>query len=90
MKVILFILLLSLIICDPDSFIYASKEEKINREKMMKEKLLECIYENASEEFKLFVKENEANLRKAILNNRENIKKEDKLVMRDCKEKIRK
>ena len=89
MKAIFFIILLSFIFCDPNSFINASKEERIKREKIIKERLLKCIYENGSEEFKIFVKENEENLRKAFLDNRKNIKKEDKLVVRDCKKKIR-
>ena len=44
------------IACDPQSFLHASKEERIERQKMMKARLIKCINENASEEFKKFVK----------------------------------
>ena len=88
MKSFLFILLIVFIACDPQSFLYASKEERIERQKMMKARLIKCINENASEEFKKFVKIHEVNFRKAIAENKDKISKEDKKILRECRQKI--
>ena len=86
MKGFLFILLIAFIVCNPKkSFAHASKEEKIERQKMMKERLIKCIYENGSEELIEFVKKNEKELRKAIGANKDTLKKEDLRTIRDCK-----
>ena len=88
MKSFLFILLIVFIACDPQSFLYASKEERIERQKMMKARLIKCINENASEEFKNFVKIHEVNFRQAIAENKDKISKEDKKILRECRQKI--
>ena len=85
MKTILFLILLIFITCEPDSYLYASKEERIERQKQVKAKLIKCIKENASPEFIEFVNENEAELRKAIAMNKDKLKKEDLLVIRKCR-----
>ena len=88
MKSFLFLILIIFITCDPQSFLYASKEQKIERQKMIKSRLIKCIMENASEEFKEFTKINEENFRKAFNENRHTISKEDKRVVRECRQKI--
>ena len=88
MKAILFLILIAFIICQPNSFMHASKEERLERQKIVKAKLIQCINENASEEFKEFVQKNIDNFRKAFAENRENISKEDKRVVRECRLKI--
>ena len=85
MKIIIFLILIIFIICDPDSYLYASKEERIERQKQVKAKLIKCIKENATPEFIKFVNENEAELRKAIAMNKDKLKKEDLLVIRKCR-----
>ena len=88
MKSFLFLILFIFITCGPKSFLNASKEERIERQKMIKARLIKCINENASEEFKEFIKIHEANFRKAIAQNKDNISKEDKRVLRECRQKI--
>ena len=88
MKSFLFIILIMFIACDPQSFLHASKEERIERQKMMKARLIKCINENASEDFKEFVKIHEVNFRQAIAENKDNISKEDKKILRECRQKI--
>ena len=88
MKGLLFIILIAFILCHPKSFDDASKEEKIERHKIMKQRLIDCINENGSEELKEFVKKNEKSLRKAIGDNNKVLSKEDKAVIRDCRQKI--
>ena len=85
MKSILFLLLIIFINCDPSSYLYASKEERIERQKQVKAKLIKCIKENARPEFIKFVNENEAELRKAIAMNKDKLEKEDLLVVRKCR-----
>ena len=85
MKAILFLILIIFITCGRDSYLYASKEERIERQKQVKAKLIKCIKENASPEFIKFVNENEAELRKAIAMNKDKLKKEDLLVIRKCR-----
>ena len=85
MKSILFLILIIFITCGRDSYLYASKEERIERQKQVKAKLIKCIKENASPEFIKFVNENEAELRKAIAMNKDKLKKEDLLVIRKCR-----
>ena len=85
MKAILFLILIISIISQPNSYLHASKEERIERQKQVKAKLLKCIKENASPEFLEFVNENEAELRKAIALNKDRLKKEDLLVIRKCR-----
>ena len=90
MKIFLFLVLLALIACD-DSFLKATKEEKLQRQQKVKAKILECIYEseNASQDFKEKTKQNEAEFRKFMFDKRKEIRKEDKLVVRECRKKVR-
>ena len=88
MRAILFLVLFMFILCQPKSYLHATKEERIERQKIMKERLLKCIYENAREEFKKFVKENEETFRYSYSKNKDNISIEDKRVVRECRRKI--
>ena len=88
MKTILFLILFIFITCQPNSYWHASEEERIERQKIVKAKLIQCINENASEEFKQFVQENLENFRRAFAMNKEKISKEDKKVVRECRQKI--
>ena len=90
MKTFLFLVLLALIACG-DSFLKATKEEQLQRQQKFKAKILECIYqsENASQDFKEKTKQNEAEFRKFMADKRNEIRKEDKLVVRECRKKIR-
>ena len=87
MKTILFLILFVLISCEP-SLLNASKEERINIQKKVKAKLIECINESASPEFKNFLKKNEDEFRKFLAMNKEYISKEDKKVIRECRKKV--
>ena len=88
MKAILFLILIIFIVCEPNSYLLATKEEIIERQKIMKSKLIKCINENASEEFKEFVKKNEQTFRKSFSMNKDIINIEDKRVVRECRKKI--
>ena len=90
MKTFLFLVLLALITCN-DSFLKATKEEQLQRQQKFKAKILECIYksENASQDFKEKTKQNEAEFRKFMADKRNEISKEDKLVVRECRKKVR-
>ena len=54
----------------------------------MKEKLIKCIKENASNEFIEFVNENEAYFRYALAKHKKEISKSDLLVVRHCRENL--
>ena len=86
MKAFLLLILLIAITCQQS--LPLSREEKSRRKKLMKEKLVNCLRENASKEFIAFMNENISRLRYAIGNNKESISQEDKLVIRRCKEKL--
>ncbi len=86
MKVFLLLILLITTSCQPSLLI--SKEERIQRQKEMKEKLIKCIKENASNEFIEFVNENEANFRYALAKHKKEISKSDLLVVRHCRENL--
>jgi hypothetical protein len=90
MKTFLFLALLALIFCD-DSFLKATKEEKLQRQQKVKAKILDCIYqsENASQDFKEKIKQNEAEFRKFMFDKRKEIRIEDKIVVRECRRKVR-
>ena len=88
MRAILFLILIIFIICEPNSYLHATKEEMIERQKIIKAKLIKCINENASEEFKEFVKKNEETFRKSFSMNKDKISIEDKRVVRECRRKI--
>ena len=90
MRTFLFLVLFALIACE-GSYLKASKEEQIQRQKKVKAKILECIYnsEKASQDFKEKVKQNEAEFRKFMFDEKDEIKLEDRLVVRECRKKIR-
>ena len=88
MKGFLFIILVVFIVCQPKSFLDCSKEEQIEREKMMKQRLIDCINKYGSEELKEFVKKNEDDLKRALGYNANSFSKADKAVIRDCRQKI--
>ena len=56
----------------------------------MKEKFINCLKEKASKEFLEFIEQNESNLRYAIAKNKKQICLKDKLLVRECKEKLSK
>lgn len=86
MKYFFLLILFIAIACQPSLLI--SREERIKRQKEMKEKFIKCLKENGSNEFINFINENEANLRYAIAKNKNQISTNDKLVIRDCKRKL--
>ncbi len=88
MKAFLLLILLISISCQPSLLV--SKEERMNRQKAMKEKFIQCLKENGSKEFIQFVEENESNLRYAIAKNKKELSKNDKLVVKNCKIKLAK
>ena len=88
MKSILLLILVIAISCQPS--VLLSKEERMNRQKVMKEKFIQCLKENGSKKFIEFVEQNESNLRYAIAKNKKQISLEDKLLVRECKEKLSK
>ena len=88
MKTFLFLILIFIISCQP-SF-YSTKEQRISKQKEMKEKFINCLKEKASKEFLEFIEQNESNLRYAIAKNKKQISLEDKLLVRECKEKLSK
>ena len=88
MRGFLIILLFAFIICQPNSFIHASKEERLERQKIMKAKLIKCINENGDDVLKEFIKNNENELRKAFAMNKDKLTQEEKKVIRECRKKI--
>ena len=88
MRGFLLLILLFVISCQPSLLI--SKEERMNRQKAMKEKFIKCLKENASKDFIEFIEKNESNLRYAIAKNKKELNKEDLLVVRNCKNELSK
>ena len=90
MRAFLFLVLFALIACE-GSYLKASKEEQIKRQKEVRAKTLECIYksEKASQDFKEKLKQHEDEFRKFMFDEKNEIKKEDRLVVRECRKKVR-
>ena len=86
MRAFLILLLIIAISCQPS--LLMTREERIKKKREVKSKLLDCIRENASEEFIKFMNENELNFRIAVAKNKDNISINDKQVIRNCKDKI--
>ena len=88
MKSILLLILVIAISCQPS--VLLSKEERMNRQKVMKEKFIQCLKENGSKKFIEFVEQNESNLRYAIAKNKKELSKDDKIVVKNCKSRKKK
>ena len=84
MKGFLFLILFIAIACQPSLLI--SKEERIARQKEMKELFIKCLKEKASKEFVEAMNQNIPNLRMYIMQNKGAISIEDKKAIRYCKE----
>ena len=84
MKGFLFLILFIAIACQPSLLI--SKEERIARQKEMKELFIKCLKEKASKEFVEAMNQNIPNLRMYIMQNKGVISIEDKKAIRYCKE----
>ena len=84
MKGFLFLILFIAIACQPSLLI--SKEERISRQKEMKELFIKCLKEKASKEFVEAMNQNIPNLRMYIMQNKGTISIEDKKAIRYCKE----
>ena len=86
MKSFLLLILIIAISCQPS--VLLSKEERMNRQKVMKEKFIQCLKENGSKKLIEFVEQNESNLRYAIAKNKKELSKDDKIVVKNCKIKL--
>ena len=84
MKGFLFLILFIAIACQPSLLI--SKEERIARQKEMKELFIKCLKEKASKEFVEAMNQNIPNLRMYIMQSKGTISIEDKKAIRYCKE----
>ena len=80
MKGFLFLILFIAIVCQPSLLI--SKEERIARQKEMKELFIKCLKEKASKEFVEAMNQNIPNLRMYIMQNKGTISIEDKKAIR--------
>ena len=86
MKAYLLLILLISIVCQPSYLL--SREERLKRQREAKAKYIECLKERGSKDFIKFIEEHETHFRNAIYNYKDQISKEDKLVMRYCTEHL--
>ena len=86
MKSFLILILFISIACEP-SILNAPKDQRLKIQKRIKEKLIKCIDENASQDFKNYINRNEEELRLSNYMKKEKINKEDKKVIKECRKK---
>ena len=88
MKVILYLVLVSLILCSPNSNNYNTKEQ-IKKRQEQKEKLFECLNEYGSEKFVKLINENEnVKLGDILRKHRVSITRQDKEAIKECRRQI--
>ena len=88
MKDILCLVLISLILCSPNSKNY-NTEEQIKKRQEQKEKLLECLNEYGSENFVKLINKNEnVKLGDILRKHRVSITSQDKEAIKECRRQI--